>query len=89
MQGVNGLFKPKVQTILDCRDKKTCRQFQEEKLKCNAAMKHHCLFAVEYADKSFFKGVIVNDSVTLELNDQSTLQTNLAFGYNSFAPKLL
>ncbi len=81
VQGVNGLFKPKVQTILDCRDKKTCRQFQEERLKCNAAVKHHCLFAIEYADKSLFKGVIVNDSVTLELNDQSTLQTNLAFGY--------
>jgi len=82
LQGPNGLFRPRRDSFLDCRDEELCLAFQEgDKYPCTQKKHFKCAFEHEFGDGLDVGGHVVMGDVNLELNDGSQSHARIAFGY--------
>jgi len=80
-QGPNGLFRPKKESFVDCRNEELCSKFQDGKFPCTKQKHFKCEFDHEFGDGLKVKGHAVMGDVGFKLNDGSQSQVQIAFGY--------
>ena len=87
MQGPTGLFAPGDNSYIKCVGKTatSCQEFQTLcsaiKPTCNSIDNYQCVFVVKYGDDSKFAGLVVNESITVALEDKSEREMFGLFGY--------
>ncbi|KAG0604939.1 hypothetical protein M758_9G020400 [Ceratodon purpureus] len=81
--GPNGLFLSKEDYIIKCigPTASLCRALQFKFFaECKEVDEYKCFFSVKYLDDSVYRGVVVNESITVSMQDKSERKVFVSFG---------
>lgn len=86
MQGPNGLFVSEEESVVQCigPTESLCRAHSsdpEHNVRCEDEDDYACYFSIIYADRSVYLGVVINESMTLQMQDASERNVFSLFGY--------
>lgn len=90
MQGPNGLLVTEEESVVAYigPTESLCRAHTsdpEHNMRCEEEDDYACFFSIMYADSSVYLGVVVNESMTLSMQDASEKRVFTLFGYPSLS----
>lgn len=90
LQGPAGLFKPRVDSYLNCKTSPTfCQSFQEHdeqaNCPCDRAHQFKCLYMHEYGDDDISGGSVISADLKMHMSDGSKARQTVYIGYVDYS----